>query len=378
MPDYQRTYNQVIDQARLIYHKNLVPDTVMQMYLEFAHMIERVVADFEGGKITESRAVLLKRSINRRLEELSQRLSFAGDGAIVQAAELAVGSHDEALRIMRTMSGRVFNYSFAEVPFQAIDMMYQRRDLGLASSFRTLINRHISYMADDVDKFLTSAVSRGVSGRRGGLELARVIARDDPALLKVLEQLGPRGGRTAQAIKAGIQIPDVEMRKAKSILFDSYRIMVHETNMAYTEADKFAAAISPVVNLVRWELSGRHFSLAFGSPDVCDLYAEGDMQGLGPGLYTPDNVPALPHSFCLCHTSNVLRPPEEWDDPKPDPATPQMIGEKETRRIFDRAPIAHKGKRRTITPRYVESQMELASSGLTRANEVIRREKVTA
>ncbi len=74
----------------------------------------------------------------------------------------------------------------------------------------------------------------------------------------------------------------------------------------------------------RWELSPQH-----PKPDVCDLYAHQDIDGLGPGGYTLEGVPALPaHPNCLCFLTAIVddahfdrelararglpEPPEAW------------------------------------------------------------------
>src|SRR5690606_3258478 len=64
-------------------------------------------------------------------------------------------------------------------------------------------------------------------------------------------------------------------------------------------------------------------------PDICDLYANQNLYGLGPGGYPPDAVPSTPHPNCLCvrvaivdrfHTRRELarlngepEPPREWE-----------------------------------------------------------------
>lgn len=52
----------------------------------------------------------------------------------------------------------------------------------------------------------------------------------------------------------------------------------------------------PGVYAFRWNLSsgGHH------RPDVCDLLANQNACGLGPGVYTADKLPGRPHCGCLC------------------------------------------------------------------------------
>ncbi len=42
------------------------------------------------------------------------------------------------------------------------------------------------------------------------------------------------------------------------------------------------------------------------SPDVCDVLANQNAYGLGPGRYPPDRVPKAPHPGCLCHPVAVM------------------------------------------------------------------------
>lgn len=83
----------------------------------------------------------------------------------------------------------------------------------------------------------------------------------------------------------------------------------------------------PWVKGYRWELRGSH-----PRPDVCDVYANQAIDGLGPGGYLVEGVPDLPaHPNCGCFTTAILDedhferetaaargvapPPEAWRDP---------------------------------------------------------------
>lgn len=49
----------------------------------------------------------------------------------------------------------------------------------------------------------------------------------------------------------------------------------------------------------RWKMGSRHPHF-----DICDLYAEADLYGLGKGVFPKDKAPPLPaHPHCLCHYS---------------------------------------------------------------------------
>lgn len=57
---------------------------------------------------------------------------------------------------------------------------------------------------------------------------------------------------------------------------------------------------NPAVNAVQWNLSSSH-----PMDDICDEYATDNSDGLGPGIYKPDNVP-LSHPNCLCYLTPVV------------------------------------------------------------------------
>ena len=51
----------------------------------------------------------------------------------------------------------------------------------------------------------------------------------------------------------------------------------------------------------RWKLAARHPRY-----DICNLYAEADLWGLGKGIYPKDKTPVLPvHPHCLCHLAPI-------------------------------------------------------------------------
>lgn len=53
----------------------------------------------------------------------------------------------------------------------------------------------------------------------------------------------------------------------------------------------------------KWKLSTRH-----PADDICDLYANADLYGLGKGVFPKDKVPTLPvHPHCMCRLAPVMR-----------------------------------------------------------------------
>ncbi len=98
----------------------------------------------------------------------------------------------------------------------------------------------------------------------------------------------------------------------------------HETAEAYRRSYEETAAQAPGVVGFRWTLSSGH-----PHKDVCDILANQDLHGLGPGGYPVDSVPETPHPACLCTRAAITdrnhfqrelaqlsgepEPPREWE-----------------------------------------------------------------
>ena len=81
------------------------------------------------------------------------------------------------------------------------------------------------------------------------------------------------------------------------------RIIRTELSRAYS--DGFAAKImqDDDVVAVRLKLSTRHPVF-----DICDLFADADMYGLGKGVYPKDKAPPIPlHPYCMCRLEEVFK-----------------------------------------------------------------------
>lgn len=80
---------------------------------------------------------------------------------------------------------------------------------------------------------------------------------------------------------------------------------IARTEAARAWADGFLARYGDDDSVVayQWKLASRHPEF-----DICDLYAEADLWGLGKGIYPKDKTPMLPvHPHCLCHLAPVYR-----------------------------------------------------------------------
>ena len=75
----------------------------------------------------------------------------------------------------------------------------------------------------------------------------------------------------------------------------------NETVEAYRDAYRQSTDDKPYVRGYRWVLSNRH-----PRPDVCDVLANQNLHGLGPGGYPASEVPATPHPLDLCSQVAII------------------------------------------------------------------------
>lgn len=319
-------------------------------------MLIRIDAEVAAGAITSDRAESLKRSIIAAMQRYADRFHNLLVQSTRQAAEIAAGAHAQGLSAASQAAGVSISYNFASVPVRALENMMMRRGLpggGLADTYRTLINRKIQHIAPEIDRILTSAIARGTSSNRLTTELAAAMAREDDRLMRTLRSLGPRGGRTAEAIASGVEIPGDEIVGARRLLFDSRRIATTEILTAHHESDHLAMVESPVVKAVRWQTSGRH-----DIPDACDVLEQSDIYGMGAGVFPTKNAPSKPHPFCRCHLVSLLAEPDEWDRAPEPPEPLRLAAENDVRKVLSGG-----------TDKYIESQREMINQRLRLARE---------
>jgi len=324
MEEWERSYRNAVNAARTTaLNSNGVPRAaVEQMYLLYAQMLRDVDRDFGTGTITEARKERLRNQILARLDRLAGQLQTTFGIQRTNSIEAAVMGHRNGIEAVR-ITGLSVTANFAQVPEATAEFMLQRRGIWGSKNYQTLIGRGLQQMGGEVDRFLNSAISRGVSAERASQELAGMIARNDPRMLGLINQ----GRLRKSAIRSALRNAEIDLdtfKKARTTLSDARRIMVTEINTAFREADLLAGYQSPVVGYKRWRVSGRHFGLP-SSPDVCSLYYESDLFGQGQGVFPILNLPSTPHPNCGCFQQDIMRPPNEWQQPKPPAQEPPRI-----------------------------------------------------
>lgn len=144
------------------------------------------------------------------------------------------------------------------------------------------------------------------------LDLRRLprVARES-RIQELMEVKGIERNKALQIANAEVQ----QMRGiGKNIAYRSYSLARSEVNASYHEAHIAGAIKSPVVKGQKWNLSGSHPRY-----DECDIVASANYYDLGPGVYPIGQTPHRAHTNCLCYLTDILRPREEWEEPKPSP-----------------------------------------------------------
>jgi len=124
----------------------------------------------------------------------------------------------------------------------------------------------------------------------------------------------------SEAIFESVIAPIMEEKGISNTRYKAQRIARTETNLAYREGHIASATdengeLHPWISGIGWRLSPAH-----PRPDICDVWADDDSDGLGNGNYEPSNVPPG-HPCCLCYTVSILAsmPEQQFVSKRPDP-----------------------------------------------------------
>lgn len=289
---------------------------VTRLYLAFAAILNRLAAEEDTAVLTPERAERFRQEIDAMLRELHRALVDITEESVGRTLIDLVEIHRQATDALFRRFGQrmVLSVDWGGIPARALASMLSRPN---AATFQTLYRRRIQALAPEIDTFLDAAVSRGVSAGRGAKDLARLLARQDPQLVRLLE----RADALTEDLHRGASVIDFEAygldeadtKALRGLLYDARRIQVSETNNALRAANDAAVEESPTVLATQWQRSGRHHV-----PDVCDMLAEQNAFGYGPGFYPAGRFPVAPHSHCACYAGRaIFRPPSEWNQPKP-------------------------------------------------------------
>lgn len=277
----------------------------------FAQMLDRLAGDHH------TRADVLAREVKLLILHFEREFAAATAAGVELSVSRILEIHDTATaRISQAVTGRAIRLDYAKLTPVVYAQLAVRRG---SAEFRSLLARRIRQdVFPVIDKVITSAAASGVGPGTLSREIAQILAADNPALLAHLPSRSTLHRGVGQINYARLGVAPADVAPLRSLLYDARRIAVSEVNNSLREANAVAMVESPLVSAAQWQLSGRHHD-----PDECDVLADTDFYGLGPGFYPPDAFPAAPHPHCGCYQGSVqIRPPSEWDKPKPRSGPP--------------------------------------------------------
>ena len=157
------------------------------------------------------------------------------------------------------------------------------------------VRRSRDNLSDEEKKALLKAI-RKVKGQADGLRPDTTAYNHfRTSLYELLEKVD---GGNKKSIERAIQTAVEEKSR-----YVAERIA--RTEAARARYDAFTARYGEDEDVVayQWKLGSRH-----PAEDICDMYADADLYGLGKGVFPKDAAPASPaHPHCLCHYAPVYQ-----------------------------------------------------------------------
>lgn len=350
MPTPSERYNEIITEAR-----NRILDRVRG---KLTPELRRIIAEeLRRARNEVEQGAPLRETYDQALRRIDRRVTNRIIEEQRRAAREETDAHEEAaLAALALLGAGAAASALADVsgPLWGV----QDDDLSVATpsgvgqsetSVRALVRSSIEDVAQDVNDILAAVDGEDVDLDPDLSELLDGIDRTDPTDVADAVTGAVAGEDIADALRRVGQ--DVEARGGK-LENNLRRVLSHEVANAADDAGKRLAAQNGAVDLVEWTLSFRHDTLD-SSPDVCDVLAQADPFGYGPGRYHPERVPILPHPHCECRIEVVLVEPDDWpaDRDVPDQPDPNDIDVEGIMRDTE--------GERAVTEAHVSSQSEM-------------------
>lgn len=315
----ERTWREIVDDARRRNVVDLTREARQRLARIYVDEIDRVYSRLGRGEITAEAAKSFLADLRRGIVRAQIIEETEVKRIMLTAAERARDTYQAAAQEIARIAG-VEPSSFAGVPVEAVERVFIKREMGLIRSFKSLRAYSSNLLANEVDAVFESATAQGIPNREFASRLAQAIINQDEHAKAAVELFGhgPQLARWARQAKDSPLRDQVKV--AAKVGYNARRIARSEPAQAYHEAAILSARRSRVVKGQKWNLSGRH-----PEPDICDLLARIDLYGLGPGVYPVGYAPQLPHPYCLCFLTDVLRERSEWGKPLPTPGPPRTV-----------------------------------------------------
>ena len=260
------------------------------------------IADRYGDAVRDAVRLSFERGLGETIELFPSHLDKAWDDSGMTLSEKLHGS-DKEMRaaIVDTIRGQLRENRHA---MQAARKLYDGYNSGQAVTRQRGIPKYLQQIVAFARHSDLTDEDRN--------DLLRQVRR----ARRQVERLG-QGGAPNQALKTAYsELLDAVVNGSEKALSRSVHTAVEEksryvaeriarTEAARAWADGFAERYADDDSVVayQWKLASRHPKF-----DICDLYAEANLYGLGKGIYPKDATPRLPvHPHCLCHLAPVYR-----------------------------------------------------------------------
>lgn len=161
-------------------------------------------------------------------------------------------------------------------------------------------------LEQDIPDFLKRLTQIAKAKEYGGAEFHKTLR----AAERNLKKLNTQGLKAAYAQVRNAVVTGNEKRIDKAVYIAAqertrlFARRIARTEMARAYNDGFVAKWANDEDCVafKWKMSTAHPFC-----DICDMYAEADLYGMGPGIFPKDKVPMLPvHPNCMCHLVPVI------------------------------------------------------------------------
>lgn len=158
----------------------------------------------------------------------------------------------------------------------------------------------------DIPDFLKQLTQIAKAKEYGGAEFHKTLR----AVERNLKKLNVQGLKAAYTQVKNAVLSGNEKRIEKAVYTATqertryFARRIARTEMARAYNDGFMAKWATDEDCVafKWKMSTAHPFC-----DICDMYAEADLYGMGPGIFPKDKVPTLPvHPNCMCHLRPVM------------------------------------------------------------------------
>lgn len=285
----------------------------------------------QGLALTRVQANAFRRLLESYAEELASRvaLGIARQGeletlrvarGIIEALtkDLALSTRHGVVvtseRVAEIYSRATFEVLLGSRPDLTVDFLGLPARAAQATLARPELARTFVSIRRESSAFVTAiirrALVRGATPDQLAMELRLHILGAESLPAAVLRDRRTIGYRVVEALGYARETSNLALvRKLAGRVANRAHLIARTEIMAAEHETHVQGAIdSPIVRAIRWRLSSRH-----SHRDVCDVLAEQDIYGLGPGLYDPRRTPPRPHPRDICIQEDVLfEDPEQY------------------------------------------------------------------